>query len=147
MHSEIFVVFLLLLESSLFFFLLNFRLEHQTTITVLTSTFIFVLLSLPLHTNAFISRLMPERHGYFTPERYTFLFFQSFGVMCFILSFSTDFTAHIILSSSYRSTVNALLSNISCFWRENGSKKKDVSEALTSIRKPTLPGSNNHPQP
>ncbi|XP_025075944.1 uncharacterized protein LOC112553134 [Pomacea canaliculata] len=84
------------------------RQVRQTTRTVLTASLMFVFLSLPLVTNAVVTNLHPN-YGYFSNNRYTFLFMQSLGGTCQCLSFCTDFISFLLLSSAYRSTLGSLI--------------------------------------
>lgn len=89
--------------------LILFRQERQLTVTILVSTFLKILLNLPQATNAAIYDVIPTKYGYFSKERYTFMLSSDIGFACDILSFVTDFLCFVILSSSYRTAMYALL--------------------------------------
>lgn len=81
------------------------------TVTIMVASLVFVVLNLPLVTNAIFTYLYSD-YGYFGPKRYTFLFLQSLGTAMSCLSFCTDFLTFVALSSAYRATLTSLLASL-----------------------------------
>ncbi|XP_048252701.1 putative G-protein coupled receptor F59B2.13 [Haliotis rufescens] len=78
--------------------------ERQTTITIVTSSFVFLFLALPISTNSIVFNLFPDVYGPNTPNYYVFLMVQNLSSILSSLSLSTDFVAYFFLSTSFRTT-------------------------------------------
>ena len=81
----------------------NERRQTQTTITILVSTFLFVLLSLPVTTTSIVESTNPE-YGEQKKEHYLFRFLVQFNGLLYLLSLSIDFLVYMILSRAFRQT-------------------------------------------
>ncbi|XP_041350685.1 uncharacterized protein LOC121369699 [Gigantopelta aegis] len=92
---------------------LNDRREIHTTVTILVSTFLFVLLSLPVTTTSIVESTNPE-YGEQKREHYLFRFLVQFNGLLYLLSLSMDFLVYMILSRAFRQTFIHLLRSTSC---------------------------------
>ena len=85
----------------------NEKRQSQMTITILMSTFLFVLLSLPVTTSTIAQTIIPE-YGAQKQEHYLFRFITLLGGLLYLLSLSLDFLVYMILSRAFRQTFVSL---------------------------------------
>ncbi|ESO99434.1 hypothetical protein LOTGIDRAFT_158519 [Lottia gigantea] len=78
--------------------------EKQTTVTILVSTFVFVLLALPVNTSSVVANLNRINYGINTKNHYLFYFLMHIGGWFELLSDCTNFMFYIALSSRFRKT-------------------------------------------
>ncbi|ESO99444.1 hypothetical protein LOTGIDRAFT_158529 [Lottia gigantea] len=78
--------------------------ERQTTIAISVSTFMFLMLNIPMSTNSIFGKLL-SGYGYFSPLRYTFLFVQEMGNILSLISYCVDFVTYTCMSNKYRETL------------------------------------------
>ncbi|PVD21418.1 hypothetical protein C0Q70_19591 [Pomacea canaliculata] len=87
------------------------RQVRQTTLTVLTSSLVFVVLSLLPVSNALANSLVPS-YGYTSNLRYTFMSVHALGQLSFSISLCTDLLTFLVLSSSYRTTLVKMIARV-----------------------------------
>ncbi|XP_048240308.1 uncharacterized protein LOC125373337 [Haliotis rufescens] len=75
--------------------------ERQTTITLIVSTFIYVVLNLPVNVSSVVSYTVPE-YGLGQREHYLFLLMNVVGYICEINSNITNLFSYLSLSSRFR---------------------------------------------
>ncbi|XP_046548611.1 probable G-protein coupled receptor B0563.6 [Haliotis rubra] len=85
------------------------RQERQTTVTIITSSLVFLFLALPHATNAMAFSLFPSIYGPYTRYHYLFSVLQALCSTLTNLSLCTDFLAYIWLSTSFRTTFFRIL--------------------------------------
>ncbi|XP_041350684.1 G-protein coupled receptor dmsr-1-like [Gigantopelta aegis] len=77
--------------------------QVQSTVTILISTFLFILLPLPSTATTFIERANPE-YGEQKKEHYLFRVIVLCSGVLYLLSMSMDFLVYMILSRAFRQT-------------------------------------------
>ncbi|XP_071114860.1 allatostatin-A receptor-like [Haliotis cracherodii] len=77
--------------------------ERQTTITILTSTFLFTVLALPLATDSMVQAFVVD-YNVFKKEHYVNMLMKEVNGLLIMFSLSTDFVFYIALSRAYRRT-------------------------------------------
>ncbi|XP_067674977.1 uncharacterized protein [Haliotis asinina] len=75
--------------------------ERQTTITILVSTFIYVVLNLPVNVSSLVANIVPE-YALGRREHYLFLLMNVVGYVCENISNITNFISYLALSSKFR---------------------------------------------
>ncbi|XP_046584363.1 uncharacterized protein LOC124291420 [Haliotis rubra] len=77
--------------------------ERQTTITILTSTFLFTVLAIPLATDVLVQSFVAE-YALYRKEHYVNMLMKDVNGLLIMFSLSTDFVFYIALSKAYRRT-------------------------------------------
>ncbi|XP_041350690.1 FMRFamide receptor-like [Gigantopelta aegis] len=111
----------------------NDKRQIQTTITILVSTFLFVVLSLPVTTSTIAQSTQPD-YGLKKKEHYLFRFITLFGGLLYLLSLSMDFIVYVILGRAFRQTFISLIRSI--FRCEDDSR--GVRDGVTGTRSTVL---------
>ncbi len=83
--------------------------ERNTTITIVTSSFIFLLLALPNSVASIIVTLQQELFGRGARYEYVHLIVVEISSSLTIISFITDFFTYMTLSSTFRKTFYRLM--------------------------------------
>ena len=93
------------------------RREVQTTVTILMSSFIFVLFSLPVTTTTIIQNIYPEYRTQ-RREHYLYIFITYVNGLLSLFSLSVDFMVYMIMSRAFRLTflqlAGSLYSSLCC---------------------------------
>nr|KAG5687261.1 hypothetical protein BaRGS_016436 [Batillaria attramentaria] len=79
------------------------RQDRMRTLTILVSSGVFTILSLPSNIHSMAALL--ASYGFNSPVRHTFLFFQLLASVLFELAFCSDFCVYVIFSATYRATL------------------------------------------
>ncbi|ESO99435.1 hypothetical protein LOTGIDRAFT_158520 [Lottia gigantea] len=87
--------------------------EKQTTVTILVSTFVFVLLALPVNTSSVVANLDSTNYGLNTKNHYLFYAILHLGGWFELLSDCTNFISYIVLSTQFRLTFIDVFGNCS----------------------------------
>ncbi|XP_067674811.1 rhodopsin, GQ-coupled-like [Haliotis asinina] len=77
--------------------------ERQTTITILTSTFLFTVLAIPLATDSVVQAFVAD-YNIYRKEHYVNMLMKDVNGLLIMFSLSTDFVFYITLSKAYRRT-------------------------------------------
>ncbi|XP_046584364.1 uncharacterized protein LOC124291421 [Haliotis rubra] len=77
--------------------------ERQTTITILTSTFLFTVLAIPLATDSVVQTFVAD-YNIYRKEHYVNMLMKEVNGLLIMFSLSTDFVFYIALSKAYRRT-------------------------------------------
>ncbi|XP_046584367.1 uncharacterized protein LOC124291423 [Haliotis rubra] len=77
--------------------------ERQTTITILTSTFLFTVLAIPLATDSVVQTFVTD-YNIYRKEHYVNMLMKDVNGLLIMFSLSTDFVFYIALSKAYRRT-------------------------------------------
>ncbi|XP_067684524.1 proteinase-activated receptor 1-like [Haliotis asinina] len=85
------------------------RRERQTTITIVTSSSVYLFLSLPLATTSILNNMIPDVFGRNKPAYYVYLLMEKLGSALMDLSMSTDFVSYLFLSTSFRTSLFSIL--------------------------------------
>ncbi|XP_067674809.1 lysophosphatidic acid receptor 6-like [Haliotis asinina] len=107
--------------------------ERQTTITILTSTFLFTVLAIPLTTDALVQRFVPE-YTLYRKEHYVNMLMKDVNGLLIMFSLSTDFVFYITLSKAYRRTFFRRLPFMATMCRQQKYKRESsLSEPQTKM--------------
>ena len=87
------------------------RHEVQTTVTILVSSFLFAIFSLPITTVSIVQSVNPD-YGSQKKEHYLYTFMMYFSGFLALLSLSFDFIVYMILSTAFRQTFLDIVSSV-----------------------------------
>nr|KAG5688769.1 hypothetical protein BaRGS_030638 [Batillaria attramentaria] len=82
--------------------------ERQMSVTIVTATACYVLLSLPLAIHSVLIVLAPD-YNMRGRESSVYFMMEDFSYVCTLVSYSTDFVSFVMLSTSFRLTLLRLL--------------------------------------